>query len=107
MLSDAQRDAVRALFESMKAEAVPLGEKLIAQEIELDRQFAAKIVTEASLARATQAIGATQAALRAAHLKYHLATIKALTPEQVQRYGELRGYAKGPHGGRDHGQHKH
>ena len=40
----------------------------------------------------TSEIGATQGLLRAAHLKYHLATLQALQPEQVQRYAELRGY---------------
>jgi hypothetical protein len=41
------------------------------------------------------AIGTTQAALRQAHLKYHLSTAEVLTPAQVQRYGELRGYTAG------------
>ena len=31
-----------------------------------------------------------QAALRAAHLRYHPATVKILTPERVRLYGELR-----------------
>ena len=94
-LSETQRTKVQQLFEAMKAEAVPLGERLIAQESELDRQFAGRTVTEASLVTATQAIGATQAALRAAHLRYHLATLKVLTPTQSHRYVELRGYAGG------------
>jgi hypothetical protein len=88
----------------MRTEALPLGKKLIAQESDLDRQFAGKTVTEASLTTATQAIGATQAALRAAHLKYHLATIKVLTPAQINRYVELRGYANGAQA--EH-QHRH
>ena len=76
----------------MKAEAVPIGEKLIAQEVELDRQFADKTMTPAGLEASTDAIGSTDAALRRAHLKYHLATLELLTPAQAQRYGELRGY---------------
>src|SRR5436853_3380990 len=40
-----QRTRVQALFNDMKAEAVPLGEKLIAQEADLDRQFAMKQMT--------------------------------------------------------------
>ena len=39
------------------------------------------------------AIGTTNAVLRAAHLKYHLAMLDLLTQSQVQRYSELRGYA--------------
>jgi hypothetical protein len=76
----------------MKAEAIPLGERLIGQEADLERQFASKSVTPASLQAATVGIGATQGALRLAHLRYHLSTLNALTPEQVRRYGELRGY---------------
>jgi Spy/CpxP family protein refolding chaperone len=96
-LTSTQRDKVAALFEAMKAEAVPLGEKLIAAEAELDRQFAGGSITETSLVDGVQEIASVQAALRAAHLKYHLATVEALTPEQVARYAGLRGYAGGAH----------
>jgi Spy/CpxP family protein refolding chaperone len=94
-LTQAQLDRMTELFEAMKAEAVALGEKLIAAEADLDRQFAAKNITEASLVAGVQNIAAVQAALRAAHLKYHLATVEVLTPDQVARYAELRGYAGG------------
>src|SRR6266704_5180528 len=39
-LSDQQRVKMQELLAAMKAEAIPLGEKLIAQEANLDRQFA-------------------------------------------------------------------
>ena len=91
-LTSEQRARVQSLFNEMKAEAVPLGEKLIAQEADLDRQFATKHVTPVSLAAATSAIAETHGALRNAHLKYHLATIEILTPVQISRYAELRGY---------------
>jgi hypothetical protein len=91
-LTGDQRAQVQVLFDSMKAEAVPLGEKLIAQEADLDQQFAGKLVTPASLSSATAAIGETQGALRNAHLKYHLATLDILSAEQTQRYAALRGY---------------
>jgi Spy/CpxP family protein refolding chaperone len=92
-LSEAQRARVEELFAAMKAASIPIGEKLIAQEAELDRQFAGKTITPASLFTSTQEIGSTQATLRATHLKYHLLTMELLTPAQVQRYNELRGYA--------------
>lgn len=100
-LSEEQRGKLEELLAAMKAEAIPLGERLIAQEVDLDRQFAEKTITEASLAAATDAIGATQAALRRTHLKFHLLTRDVLTPAQVRRYAELRGYKVGmqhPHG---------
>jgi Spy/CpxP family protein refolding chaperone len=100
-LSADQRTRVRELFAAMKAEAVPLGEQLIAQEADLDKQFADKTMTPARLEVSTNAIGATTGALRRAHLKYHLSTLAVLTAEQAQRYGELRGYQaqmQHPHG---------
>ena len=96
-LSDQQRAKMQELITAMKAEAIPLGEQLIAQEADLDKQFANKTITPASLAVSTSAIGATHAALRRAHLKYHLFTVEVLTPAQVQRYAELRGYNRAMH----------
>jgi hypothetical protein len=106
-LSEAQRQKAQELFAAMKAEAVPLGERLIAQEADLDRQFAGRTITAASLAAAVQDIGATGAALRTAHLKYHLATLEMLTPGQVQRYAELRGYTGGASSGHQHRHPRH
>ena len=94
-LSSQQRAKMQELFAAMKAEAIPLGERLIAQEAELDKAFAAKTVTPASLAAATDAIGTTHSALRQTHLKYHLSAVEVLTPAQIQRYSELRGYKGG------------
>ena len=91
-LTDQQRADVQRLFDDMTTEAIPLGEKLIAQEAELDRLFAARVVTPSGLGSATAAIGATQAELRNAHLKYHLLTSGLLTAAQMQRYSQLRGY---------------
>jgi Spy/CpxP family protein refolding chaperone len=105
-LSEAQRAKMQALFEAMKAESVPLGEKLIVEEAALDREFARKTITETSLVAGVQAIGTMQAALRAAHLKYHLATAEALTPTQIQRYAELRGYSGDPQARHQHGGHR-
>ncbi len=108
-LTPDQRARTRTLFEAMKAEAVPLGERLIREETALERLFATRAVQPASLEAATSAIGATQGQLRAAHLRYHLAMMDVLTPEQVRRYGELRGYGAGGTGraGADHGHGRH
>jgi hypothetical protein len=96
-LTTEQRTRVQDLHAAMKAETIPLGERLIAQETDLDRQFAEKRVAPASLQAATNAIGATHGALRAAHLRYHLSTSDVLTPHPVHRYRELRGNAGGHH----------
>lgn len=105
-LTPAQRDTMAKLFEAMKAEAVVLGEKLIAAEADLDRQFAGKTVTESGLVEGVRTVASAQGTLRAAHLKCHLTTVEVLTPEQVARYPDLRGYAGGAspsdHGGGRH-----
>jgi hypothetical protein len=86
---------VQRLFDEMAGEAASLGEKLIAQEAHLDRLFAERTATFESLRAATAAIGETQGALRQVHLRYHLLTAPLLTPHQVRRYAELRGYGGG------------
>jgi len=91
-LSTDQRAAIQRLFDSMKAEAIPLGSKLIEQEGNLDAQFASHTVTPESLKASTAAVAATQGVLRETHLKYHLSTAALLSNGQMQRYAELRGY---------------
>lgn len=104
-LSEAQRRGVEAFFSEMKTEAIAIGEKLIQEEADLDRQFSDKTITAASLATSLQSIAAVQATLRAAHLKYHLATAEILTPTQIKKYSDLRGY-NNPQSGTQH-QKKH
>ena len=91
-LTAQQRQRVRELFDAMKAEAIPVGEKLLAQESSLDRAFAERKIETATLASLTAQIGETQGQLRAIHLKYHLTTAELLTEPQRHRYAELRGY---------------
>jgi Spy/CpxP family protein refolding chaperone len=90
-----QRARVQALFDSMKTEALPIGAKLLEQEAELDQQFSGHTVTPDSLKASTAAVAITQGELRQTHLKYHLSTAALLSPVQMQRYAELRGYGKG------------
>ena len=94
-LAPDQVSKLKALFEAMKAETIPLGATLISQERQLNDSFADHTITLASLQATTKDIGTTQATLRAAHLKYHLATIDILTPGQVARYIEPPGFKDG------------
>jgi hypothetical protein len=106
-LTPDQRARMQALYDAMKAEAVPLGERLITQEAELDRQFSSRAVMQPTLIAATVQIGETQAALRATHLRYHLLTVDVLTADQMRRYGQLRGYGNaGPAQQHDPGMHQ-
>jgi hypothetical protein len=94
-LSDGQRNSARKMFEAMKAETIPIGERLIAQEAALNELFADHAITPEKLSIAIAAIGVTQAELRTAHLKYHLSTVAMLEPAQIQQYSALRGYDNG------------
>jgi hypothetical protein len=92
-LSLDQRNKVQDMFSKMKAETTPIGNRLIEQESDLDRQFSSRAITAASLETATSAISKTQGELREAHFKYHLLTAAILDQTQLAKYAELRGYA--------------
>lgn len=91
-LDGIQRAGVEKLFAEMKAEAVSVGERLIAEETALDRAFAEKDMSVDLLADMTNRIGSTQGKLRAVHLKYHLTTSALLSSHQKHLYAQLRGY---------------
>jgi hypothetical protein len=92
-LTPEQRSRTRELLAGMKAETIPIGRRIIALEGELDLLFAERKITAEALRTMTAQIGAAQGDLRAAHLRYHLETAETLTPIQIERYVELRGYA--------------
>lgn len=91
-LTAAQKSASEELMLKHKAEARALGAQLVEAEQELDKAFAARQMDEAQLAAQTQRIGQLQAALRNAHLQTHLQQTRLLTPHQINRYAQLRGY---------------
>ena len=83
-LTDAQRSRAKALLDQMKAETIPIGERIIAEERALDRLFAERRITPATLIEVTGRVAAAQGQLRAAHLRYHITTKDTLTSEQVE-----------------------
>jgi len=91
-LSAEQQRQTQALFESMETKAIDAGRKLIAAERDLDQLFAQNAITPALLTQSMQRIGQLQATLRLVHLETHLAQVALLSPQQVLRYTELRGY---------------
>jgi len=84
-LSPSQRASIQRLFDSMKAEAVPLGSRLIEQDADPYKQLAGYTVTPETVWSSTAAVAATQGMLRETHLKYHLFTAGVLSPGQMQR----------------------
>lgn len=95
-LSPDQRQRTERIFTSMRAEAVRLGEAIVAAERELDARFASGAISSAELDRRVDALGALQGRLRAVHLRAHLTQRDILSPEQRRQYDELRGYRSAP-----------
>ena len=89
---DQQRHTTE-LFDAMRQETSALGLRLIEAERALDRLFAERRATPQSVAAATQLAGSVEGELRAAHLRYHLSMMEVLTPQQIESYSRLRGYA--------------
>jgi len=91
-----QVTALETLFQTMQTEAIAEGERLIALETELEAAFRDRTVAEDSLRTMLDAIAASRSRLRFIHLRTHLETPELLRPEQIERYGQLRGYAAEP-----------
>lgn len=101
-LSEQQRADTRALFDAMRAEAIRLGEEVVAAEAQLDAAFAGGSINASSLGASLMNIAALHGHLRNTHLQAHLLQKQLLSAEQVGRYNELRGYTTGEH---DHQRH--
>lgn len=101
-LSAEQTATVRALFQAMKAEAAALGAAVVAREAELEHGFRSASLDADAVTAKVMEIAGIRGRLRAAHLRYHLATRDLLDRHQLALYGQLRGYGDG------HGkQHRH
>lgn len=92
-LSSGQKTRVENLFASMSTEARKLGLEVIEAERALDALFKNKSVNPQNLKELTLRAAEAQARLRESHLRYHLLTIEVLSPQQVEHYNRLRGYA--------------
>jgi Spy/CpxP family protein refolding chaperone len=103
-LSDQQKVDAQKIYDRMHSEATRLGASLIIRERELDQLFANKEIDSDKLRRMAGEIARLQGELRVAHLQAHLETRRLLSPEQIKKYDELRGYDSSEH--KDH-QHKH
>jgi Spy/CpxP family protein refolding chaperone len=80
------------LMETMRADAIAAGARLIAAERALDRLFAEAKASPEAVRAAVAAVAAAQGEVRAVHLVTHIAARDVLTPAQRDRYAVLRGY---------------
>lgn len=81
-----------AIFARMQGEARALGAQVLEGEAALNDAFRTGRITPDALRTATQSLALLYAQLRAVHLNAHLETKALLTPAQVAKYDELRGY---------------
>ena len=96
-LSETQRAETQRIYDAMHAEAVHLGELILDKERDLDSLFSRKAITSHQLQNVGREIARLQGELRIIHLQAHLDTARVLTPTQMNKYDELRGYqADGP-----------
>lgn len=91
-LSEEQLAQTKAVRAAMAEEAVRLGKLLVAQEAGLDRLFAEAVIDEQQLEKLVGEIAVLRGQVRAAHLRAHLEMRRVMTPHQIHRYQELRGY---------------
>jgi hypothetical protein len=91
-LSPGQIARMEALLAAMRADAVTAGAAAIAGEQALDRLFASGTASEEALRTAVDAVAQAHGEVRLIHLRTHIATRAALSPEQTALYAKLRGY---------------
>jgi Spy/CpxP family protein refolding chaperone len=91
-LTAEQKIKTEALFKKMQARAIPLGKELVEAERALDHLFASRAVNSDSLGLAMARIGQLQGQVRETHLDAHVEQTALLTPAQVEKYKQLRGY---------------
>ncbi len=95
-LDPRQVEAIETIYEEMKAQAIPAGERLISAEARLEAAFAGGGLEEAELRALLGDIERARAELRFIHLSRHLSTPPLLSEEQIARYNTLRGYGSDP-----------
>lgn len=93
-LTAEQTESAQALFDQMKNDAIPVGERLIEAEKQIESVFASGEVDENTLRSLLKAAEQARSELRFIHLSQHYKTSDILTNKQVSRYNQLRGYVE-------------
>ena len=91
-LTSEQRSATETVYRDMQEQARALGIRVIEAEERLDTLFREGEARSDTLAQATAVATKAWGRLRDAHLQTHLQMLDILSPEQVQKYRQLRGY---------------
>lgn len=91
-LSPQQRTALADLMARHRQEARALGAEVVRLERELEALFAGRTATAQGVDAKLAQIAVAQARVRGSHLKTHIEATALMTPAQVERYAQLRGY---------------
>ena len=94
-LSPEQVTRIEAIFDQMKTDAIAAGSRYLAAEEALEMAFATSDIDESRLATLLDAVAKARRDLQMVHLSRHLSTPQLLTPHQILRYNQLRGYGAG------------
>jgi hypothetical protein len=92
-LTSEQQTMTQEIFDPMQLEAQGLSAELVDLESRLDEAFRSATIDRDSLTEIIAEIARVDGELRAVHPGTHLVMQRLLTPEQIGRYDELRGYA--------------
>ena len=87
---------IEQIFADMAGTARRLGEQIVAEERELERAFRVGTIDATGVGSRVTRIASLRGELRAVHLTAHVATRAVLSPAQIARYNELRGYRASP-----------
>jgi Spy/CpxP family protein refolding chaperone len=92
-LTPEQRTSVKVSYDRMNARAQELGARYVEAEKALDEMFKSGTADTGALSERVALAEKLRAELRFTHLNAHLEVTRLLSPEQRQRYMELRGYS--------------
>jgi uncharacterized cupredoxin-like copper-binding protein/Spy/CpxP family protein refolding chaperone len=106
-LTPEQKQQAEALMAAHKAEARAIGAKLVDAEARIETLFRSGDVTKEQLEEAVRRTALLRGEYRLSHLETHRRMRALLTPEQVARYDEARGYRKGMSPNHSHGKKHH
>ena len=93
-LNSEQTTNITTIFESMKKDAIALGQEIVDTESLLSQSFSDKTISEEHLQTQLEHLTSLYSKLRQVHLQAHLSVTSLLNPEQLVQYQVLRGYVQ-------------
>lgn len=92
-LSTEQEQQIEIIFRRMNTEAKQVGQNIVELEQQFSNTFAQGAISESEIEEQTQQLAMLYGQYRAIHLQPHLEVQRLLSPDQIAKYDELRGYS--------------